>query len=338
MQKDEDVGKVAAPVPIIISRALELFIESLLSKTNEVTIARKAKTLTTSHIKSIIFSEATFDFLKDLVTDVPDIQQTEQNGETLSVTTTNPSDPTQPRQRRQRQTTIDDDDESDVPKKRRGRKKKVEQHPSSSESDSMTEDADTDCGGSNTCEATETDDEVPPAAAVSDPSIESKVDYIDTSCPIDLSVNKSVLPSGYPHVPFAGGDKSMQYPGMSLACGVTESRIPDYANIPSASVGSMPPMVPFCNYSPYAAVPFSGASMMPGVPPIYPSPVLPSRHAMPPLSGVHATDLTTGKGRAPPHPRPTHPSTAPSLPVSHSSTASATVGRPSTDNDDDYDT
>ncbi|KAK2192450.1 hypothetical protein NP493_31g05022 [Ridgeia piscesae] len=97
MQKDEDVGKVASPVPIIISRALELFIESLLSKTNEVTTARKAKTLTTSHIKSIILSETTFDFLKDLVTDVPDIQQAEQNGDTVTATT---SDLTQPKQRR----------------------------------------------------------------------------------------------------------------------------------------------------------------------------------------------------------------------------------------------
>ena len=116
------------------------------------------------------------------------------------------------------------------------------------------------------------------------------MDYIDPSCPIDLSINKSTLPSAYPHVPFAGGDKSMQYPGTSLACGGTDARIPGYANMPSASVRSMPPAVPFCSYSPYStAVPFSGASMMPGLPPVYPRPVLPSRHAMPPVSGVHPT-------------------------------------------------
>ena len=167
----------------------------------------------------------------------------------------------------------------------------------------LLQDADTDCGGSDTCEATETDNEAPPvpAAAVSAPSGVSKVDYsapsgasnvdyIDPSCPIDLSINKSTLPSAYPHVPFAGGDKSMQYPGTSLACGGTDARIPGYANMPSASVGSMPPAVPFCSYSPYStAVPFSGASMMPGLPSVYPRPVLPSRHAMPPVSGVHPT-------------------------------------------------
>jgi len=47
--------------------------------------------------KSIILSETTFDFLKDLVTDVPDIQQAEQNGDTVTATT---SDLTQPKQRR----------------------------------------------------------------------------------------------------------------------------------------------------------------------------------------------------------------------------------------------
>ena len=50
MQSDEDVGKVAAPVPVIISRALELFAETLLKKANNVTNARGARTLTPSHL------------------------------------------------------------------------------------------------------------------------------------------------------------------------------------------------------------------------------------------------------------------------------------------------
>ena len=50
MQTDEDVGKVAAPVPVIISRALELFIEGLVTKTSETTQARCAKTLSTQHM------------------------------------------------------------------------------------------------------------------------------------------------------------------------------------------------------------------------------------------------------------------------------------------------
>ncbi|KAG8563584.1 hypothetical protein GDO81_016141 [Engystomops pustulosus] len=50
MQTDEEIGKVAAAVPVIISRALELFLESLLKKACQVTQSRSAKTMTTSHL------------------------------------------------------------------------------------------------------------------------------------------------------------------------------------------------------------------------------------------------------------------------------------------------
>ncbi|KAI8433783.1 hypothetical protein MSG28_015758 [Choristoneura fumiferana] len=66
MQTDEEVGKVAQAVPIIISRTLELFVESLLSKAMRVTAARNAKTLSPSHVKQCILAEARFDFLRDL--------------------------------------------------------------------------------------------------------------------------------------------------------------------------------------------------------------------------------------------------------------------------------
>lgn len=74
MQTDEEIGKVAAPVPVIISRALELFLESLLTKACHVTQSRNAKTMTTSHLKQCIELEQQFDFLKDLVATVPDMQ------------------------------------------------------------------------------------------------------------------------------------------------------------------------------------------------------------------------------------------------------------------------
>ncbi|XP_029942192.1 dr1-associated corepressor isoform X2 [Salarias fasciatus] len=74
MQTDEEIGKVAAPVPVIISRALELFLESLLTKACQVTQSRNAKTMTTSHLKQCIELEQQFDFLKDLVASVPDMQ------------------------------------------------------------------------------------------------------------------------------------------------------------------------------------------------------------------------------------------------------------------------
>ncbi|KAG7206785.1 hypothetical protein KM043_000697 [Ampulex compressa] len=73
MQTDEEVGKVAQAVPIIISRTLELFVHSLLTKTMQITSAKNAKTLSPSHMKQCILSESRFDFLKDLVKALPDI-------------------------------------------------------------------------------------------------------------------------------------------------------------------------------------------------------------------------------------------------------------------------
>lgn len=63
---------------IHIPRTLELFVESLLTKTLNITNARNAKTLSPSHMKQIIMSENRFDFLRDLVKNVPDINVAEE--------------------------------------------------------------------------------------------------------------------------------------------------------------------------------------------------------------------------------------------------------------------
>ena len=81
MQADEEVGKIAQAVPVIISRTLELFVESLLTKSSSITNSRNAKTLSPSHLKQCIMSESRFDFLKDLVKTVPDISMEEGGGE-----------------------------------------------------------------------------------------------------------------------------------------------------------------------------------------------------------------------------------------------------------------
>lgn len=77
MQTDEEVGKVAQAVPVIISRALELFAENLLNQANKVTLRRGARTLTPSHLKFCIENERKFDFLRDMVTNIPDLQEDE---------------------------------------------------------------------------------------------------------------------------------------------------------------------------------------------------------------------------------------------------------------------
>ncbi|KAH8252330.1 hypothetical protein KR038_006418 [Drosophila bunnanda] len=78
MQSDEEIGKVAQAVPVIISRTLELFVESLLTKTLRITNSRNAKTLSPSHMRQCIVSEKRFDFLKELVRNIPDISVAEE--------------------------------------------------------------------------------------------------------------------------------------------------------------------------------------------------------------------------------------------------------------------
>nr|SVE76110.1 EOG090X0H1B [Daphnia hispanica] len=71
-------------------RALELFVESLLTKAVQITSARNAKTLSPAHLKQCILAESRFDFLKDLVLAIPDVQaEGEDNG-----ITSMPSTPT----------------------------------------------------------------------------------------------------------------------------------------------------------------------------------------------------------------------------------------------------
>lgn len=84
MQADEEVGKIAQAVPVIISRTLELFVESLLTKSSSITNSRNAKTLSPSHLKQCIMSESRFDFLKDLVKSIPDIAMEEGSGAALA--------------------------------------------------------------------------------------------------------------------------------------------------------------------------------------------------------------------------------------------------------------
>ncbi|XP_041985826.1 uncharacterized protein LOC121738066 [Aricia agestis] len=78
MQQDEEVGKMAQAVPIVISRTLELFVESLLGKAMQVTAQRNAKTLSPSHVKQCILAESRFDFLRDLVKNIPDVTAGEE--------------------------------------------------------------------------------------------------------------------------------------------------------------------------------------------------------------------------------------------------------------------
>ena len=81
MQSDEEVGKVSAAVPVIISKALEMFLSSLLDQADTLTRERGAKTLTLQHLKTCIQSDRRYDFLSDLVSKIPDLGVEEEEGE-----------------------------------------------------------------------------------------------------------------------------------------------------------------------------------------------------------------------------------------------------------------
>ncbi|XP_041131752.1 dr1-associated corepressor [Polyodon spathula] len=85
MQKDKEVGKVAAAVPVIISRALEIFLKSLLTQTSQITQSKHTRTMTQAHLRQCINTEKHFDFLKDLAAQLPALQPSQEESLTKGV-------------------------------------------------------------------------------------------------------------------------------------------------------------------------------------------------------------------------------------------------------------
>ncbi|GMI81622.1 hypothetical protein like AT5G19490 [Hibiscus trionum] len=73
MQADEDVGKIAMAVPLLVSKALELFLQDLCDRTYEITLTKGAKTMNSSHLKQCVQGFNVFDFLREIVGKVPDL-------------------------------------------------------------------------------------------------------------------------------------------------------------------------------------------------------------------------------------------------------------------------
>jgi len=72
MQKDEEVGKVAQATPVVISKALELFLGMIVDEANQVTAERGSKRVEAYHLKHAIERTDMLDFLKEIVESVPD--------------------------------------------------------------------------------------------------------------------------------------------------------------------------------------------------------------------------------------------------------------------------
>ncbi|KAL2411126.1 hypothetical protein ABEF95_003016 [Exophiala dermatitidis] len=72
MQADEDVGKVAQATPTAVSKALELFMITLVTKGAAEARANSSKRVTAQHLKAALMKDSQFDFLTEICENVPD--------------------------------------------------------------------------------------------------------------------------------------------------------------------------------------------------------------------------------------------------------------------------
>ncbi|GAA6011779.1 hypothetical protein JCM11491_000748 [Sporobolomyces phaffii] len=78
IQADEDVGKVAQATPIVVSKALELFLASLVGASVKDAESRGSQKLTPYGLKRAINATPTLDFCADIVEGIPDPQGDEE--------------------------------------------------------------------------------------------------------------------------------------------------------------------------------------------------------------------------------------------------------------------
>jgi len=74
MQTDEEVGKIAQATPIVLSKALDLFVQDLVKHTVEITKEKNGKTMTVGHLKQCVTAGQEFDFLQETVQNVPEVE------------------------------------------------------------------------------------------------------------------------------------------------------------------------------------------------------------------------------------------------------------------------
>jgi len=125
MQKDEEVGKVAQATPIVISKALELFLALIIDEASKVTIERGSKKVEAYHLKHAVDTTETLDFLKEIVQAVPDPSA----GGTIDLDADNQEGGKKKRSRAKRSNTVSGAPEGSTTKKRRKKKGDVEAEP-----------------------------------------------------------------------------------------------------------------------------------------------------------------------------------------------------------------
>lgn len=67
MQSDEDIGKVAQATPVVVAKALELFMIQLVDESCKRARAKQAKRVSLAHLYQAIMEEEQFDFLREVM-------------------------------------------------------------------------------------------------------------------------------------------------------------------------------------------------------------------------------------------------------------------------------
>ncbi|RLV96328.1 DNA polymerase epsilon subunit C [Spathaspora sp. JA1] len=75
MQSDEDIGKVAQATPVIIGRALEIFMANLVEVSILEAKKQGVKRISASHVRSAIQNTEQFDFLVEAVEKYPPLKK-----------------------------------------------------------------------------------------------------------------------------------------------------------------------------------------------------------------------------------------------------------------------
>lgn len=71
MQSDEEIGKVAQATPVIVGRALEIFMANLIDAAMAEARHHGARRIAASHIRAAVENTEQFDFLVDAVSKYP---------------------------------------------------------------------------------------------------------------------------------------------------------------------------------------------------------------------------------------------------------------------------
>ncbi|ODQ78803.1 hypothetical protein BABINDRAFT_20871, partial [Babjeviella inositovora NRRL Y-12698] len=71
MQSDEDIGKVAQATPVVVGRALEIFMASLVLASCDEAKKNGQRRVTASHVRGAIEANEQYDFLVELVEKYP---------------------------------------------------------------------------------------------------------------------------------------------------------------------------------------------------------------------------------------------------------------------------